>query len=31
MSTIEIKKIGITELDTDAVVNAANDRQDLEV
>ena len=25
MSTIEIKKIGITELDTDAIVNAAND------
>ena len=25
MSTIEIKKIGITDLDTDAIVNAAND------
>ena len=25
MSTIEIKKIGITELDTDAIVNAANE------
>ena len=25
MSTIEIRKIGITELDTDAVVNAANE------
>ena len=24
MSLIEIKKIGITQLDTDAVVNAAN-------
>ena len=24
MSTIQIKKAGITELDTDAVVNAAN-------
>lgn len=24
MSSIEIKKIGITKLDTDAVVNAAN-------
>ena len=26
MSTIEIKKIGITKLDTDAIVNAANER-----
>jgi len=25
MSTIEIKKIGITKLDTDAIVNAANE------
>ena len=25
MSTIEIRKIGITDLDTDAIVNAAND------
>ena len=25
MSTLEIRKIGITELDTDAIVNAAND------
>ena len=24
-NTIEIKKIGITDLDTDAIVNAAND------
>ena len=24
MSSIEIRKIGITELDTDAIVNAAN-------
>ncbi len=24
MRTIEIRKIGITELDTDAIVNAAN-------
>lgn len=25
MSMIEIKKIGITKLDTDAIVNAANE------
>ena len=25
MSTIEIKKIGITKLDTEAIVNAANE------
>ena len=27
MSTIEIKKIGITKLDTDAIVNAANEEE----
>lgn len=26
MSSVEIRKIGITKLDTDAIVNAANER-----
>ena len=31
MSTIEIKKIGITKLDTDVIVNAANESMECSI